>query len=154
MRLPDDTPRLGRLDDALQNHPGLFVRVDAAAGSVLYASAQFSFPAELIQAHGVDAGPAFFTWLQGERDFRADDHEIGLGAADELEDGGGVGGVDIEAFGLEGHAAVTGGDAHLGHPRTTEAGLEQGVFPAAGAEDEDVEFSLRSHVPTTAGCRV
>ncbi|MEN9473745.1 MAG: hypothetical protein RIS48_465 [Pseudomonadota bacterium] len=60
-----------RLDDALQNHPGLFVRVDDAAGSVLYASAQFSFPAELIQAHGVDAGPAFFTWLQGEREFRA-----------------------------------------------------------------------------------
>ena len=89
----------------------------------------------------------------GERDFRADDHEIGLGAADELEDGGGVGGVDIEAFGLEGHAAVTGGDAHLGHPRAAEAGLEQGVFTAAGAEDEDVEFSLRSHVPTTAGCR-
>ena len=60
-----------RLDDALQNHPGLFVRVDDAAGSVLYASAQFSFPAELVKAHGVDAGPAFFTWLQGEREFRA-----------------------------------------------------------------------------------
>ena len=62
---------MGRLDDALQNHPGLFVRVDEAAGSVLYASAQFSFPAELVKAHGVDAGPAFFTWLQGEREFRA-----------------------------------------------------------------------------------
>lgn len=60
-----------RLDDALQNHPGLFVRVDDAAGSVLYASAQFSFPAELVKAHGVDAGPAFFTWLQGEHEFRA-----------------------------------------------------------------------------------
>ncbi len=60
-----------RLDDALQNHPGLFVRVDDAAGSVLYASAQFSFPAELVRAHGVAAGPAFFTWLQGEREFRA-----------------------------------------------------------------------------------
>ena len=60
-----------RLDDALQNHPGLFVRVDAAAGSVLYASAQFSFPPELIRAHGVDAGPVFFAWLQGEREFRA-----------------------------------------------------------------------------------
>ena len=60
-----------RLDDALQNHPGLFVRVDAAAGSVLYASDRFSFPPELVRAHGVDSGPAFFTWLQGEREFRA-----------------------------------------------------------------------------------
>lgn len=60
-----------RLDDALQNHPGLFVRVDDAAGSVLYASAQFSFPSELVRAHGINAGPAFFTWLQGEREFRA-----------------------------------------------------------------------------------
>lgn len=60
-----------RLDDALQNHPGLFVRVDDAAGSVLYASAQFSFPAELVRAHGVDAVPVFFAWLQGEREFRA-----------------------------------------------------------------------------------
>ncbi|WP_306544196.1 heavy metal sensor histidine kinase [Malikia spinosa] len=60
-----------RLDDALQNHPGLFVRVDDAAGSVLYASAQFSFPSERVRAHGIDAGPAFFAWLQGEREFRA-----------------------------------------------------------------------------------
>ncbi len=60
-----------RLDDALQNHPGLFVRVDDAAGSVLYASAQFSFPPELVRAHGVDSGPVFFAWLQGEREFRA-----------------------------------------------------------------------------------
>ena len=89
----------------------------------------------------------------GERDFRADDHEVGLSATDEFEDGRRVGGVDVEALGFEGHAAVTGGDAHLGHAGAAEAGLEQGVFPAAGAEDEDVEFSLRSHVPTTAGCR-
>lgn len=60
-----------RLDDALQNHPGLFVRVDAAAGSVLYASDRFSFPPELVRAHGFDSGPAFFSWLQGEREFRA-----------------------------------------------------------------------------------
>lgn len=60
-----------RLDDALQNHPGLFVRVDDVAGSVLYASDRFSFPAELVSAHGVDSGLAFFTWLQGEREFRA-----------------------------------------------------------------------------------
>lgn len=60
-----------RLDDALQNHPGLFVRVDAAAGGVLYASDRFSFPPELVRAHGVDSGPVFFSWLQGEREFRA-----------------------------------------------------------------------------------
>jgi len=60
-----------RLDDALQNHPGLFVRVDAAAGSVLYASDRFSFPPELVRAHGFDSGLAFFSWLQGEREFRA-----------------------------------------------------------------------------------
>ena len=81
----------------------------------------------------------------GEGDFRPDDHEGGGRATDEFQDGGRVGGVDVEALGFEGHAAVTGGDADLGHAGAAEAGLEQSVFPAAGAEDEDVEFSLRSH---------
>lgn len=60
-----------QLELALQNHPGLFVRIDDAAGSVLYASDGFSFPAEARQAEGVDSGFALSTWRQGGREFRA-----------------------------------------------------------------------------------
>ncbi|MEO0002846.1 MAG: hypothetical protein RLZZ22_538, partial [Pseudomonadota bacterium] len=61
----------GRLDDALQNHPGLFVRVDDVAGLVLYASPSFSFPADLVAAGAVASEPALSTWRRGEREFRA-----------------------------------------------------------------------------------
>jgi len=90
----------------------------------------------------------------GERDLGSDDHEGRGRTTDEFQDGGWIGGVDLQALGLERHAAVTGSHADLGHAGAAEAGLKQGMLPTAGAEDEDVEFSLRSHVPTTAGCRV
>ena len=90
----------------------------------------------------------------GERDLGADDHKGGGRATDKFQDGGRVGGIDLQALGFKRHAAVAGGHADLGHAGAAEAGLEQGMLPTAGAEDEDVEFSLRSHVPTTAGCRV
>ena len=60
-----------QLELALQNHPGLFVRIDDSAGSVLYASDGFSFPAEVLKAEGVDSGFALLTWRQGGREFRA-----------------------------------------------------------------------------------
>ena len=60
-----------QLELALQNHPGLFVRIDDAAGSVLYASDDFSFPVEEGAAQGSDALPALSTWRQGGREFRA-----------------------------------------------------------------------------------
>lgn len=60
-----------RLELALQNHPGLFVRVDDLAGNVLYASDDFSFPAEAGAAQAGDALPALSTWRQGGREFRS-----------------------------------------------------------------------------------
>ena len=80
-----------------------------------------------------------------EGNLRADDHEIRGGPADELEDGGGVGGVDVEALGLERHPAVAGGDPDPGDAGAAEAGLEQRVLTAAGAKDENVEPILRCH---------
>lgn len=68
----DSASDLGRrLELALQNHPGLFVRVDDAAGSALYASDDFSFPAEIVKAEGGDNLPVLSTWRQGGREFRS-----------------------------------------------------------------------------------
>ena len=60
-----------QLELALQNHPGLFVRVDDSAGGVLYASDGFSFPADLPEAEGVDSGAALSSWRQDGREFRS-----------------------------------------------------------------------------------
>ena len=75
----------------------------------------------------------------GERALGPDDHEVGADAARERDHRGGIGGVDGEALRLERHAAVAGGDADGRHARAAQAGLEQGVLAAAGAEDEDVQ---------------
>jgi two-component system heavy metal sensor histidine kinase CusS len=60
-----------RLDDALQNHPDLFVRVDGAADRVLYASARFSFPKAVFSAGADQTAPAFSSWHDDRREYRA-----------------------------------------------------------------------------------
>lgn len=60
-----------RLDDALQKHPDLFVRVDNAADGVVYSSARFSFPEAVVKAASAQAAPAFSTWQDDRREYRA-----------------------------------------------------------------------------------
>lgn len=63
----------GRMDDALIGHPHLGVRLSAPDGSLLYASADASFPAEefpLRLAEGLPASPAITTWHHGRHAFR------------------------------------------------------------------------------------
>lgn len=60
-----------RLDDALQNHPDLFVRVDDAADRVLYSTASFRFPEAIVSAAPGTAAPALSSWQDDSREYRA-----------------------------------------------------------------------------------
>ena len=63
----------GRMDDALIGHPHLGVRLSAPDGSLLYASADATFPAEefpLKLAQGLPDSPAIATWRHGNHAFR------------------------------------------------------------------------------------
>ena len=59
-----------RLEDSLQNHPGLYVQIDDQAGASLYASAAFRFPASLASSPGGLSQEAFSTWRDGDREYR------------------------------------------------------------------------------------
>lgn len=61
----------GRLDEALQNHPDLFVRVDHAADRVVYSSARFSFPEAVVNAAAGTTTGAFSSWRDDRREYRA-----------------------------------------------------------------------------------
>ena len=60
-----------RLDDALQNHPGLYVQIDDPLGTSLYASVAFRFPDALVKKPSGLAPNAFSTWRDGDREYRA-----------------------------------------------------------------------------------
>ncbi|MCW5590590.1 MAG: heavy metal sensor histidine kinase [Burkholderiales bacterium] len=63
----------GRMDDALIGHPHLGVRLSASDGTLLYASADATFPAEefpLRLAEGLPTSPAIATWRHGRHSFR------------------------------------------------------------------------------------
>ena len=63
----------GKMDDALIGHPHLGVRLSAPEGSLLYASADASFPAEefpLRLSEGLPSSPAITTWRHGSHAFR------------------------------------------------------------------------------------
>ncbi len=60
-----------RLDDALQNHPDLFVRVDHTADRVVYSSARFHFPEAIVNATAGTTVPVFSTWQDDSREYRA-----------------------------------------------------------------------------------
>jgi two-component system heavy metal sensor histidine kinase CusS len=63
----------GRMDDALIGHPHLGVRLSAPDGSLLYASADATFPAEefpLKLAQGLPGSPTIATWRHGNHAFR------------------------------------------------------------------------------------
>lgn len=60
-----------RLDDALQNHPGLYVQIDEPSGTSLYASAAFRFPDTLVKHPSGLAPDGFSNWRDGDRVYRA-----------------------------------------------------------------------------------
>jgi len=63
----------GRVDDALVGHSHLGVRLSAPDGTLLYASAEVSFPAEdfpLRLTEGLPASPSIATWRHGEHSYR------------------------------------------------------------------------------------
>ena len=63
----------GRMDDALIGHPHLGVRLSAPDGTLLYASADASFPADefpLQLAKGLPDSPSIATWQHGAHAFR------------------------------------------------------------------------------------
>jgi len=61
----------GRLDDALQSHPGLFVRIADADGVVWYASPSFAFPDGVLRASADTASRGIVTWTADEHAYRA-----------------------------------------------------------------------------------
>ena len=63
----------GRMDDALVGHPHLGVRISTPTGSLVYASADASFPAEefpLRLGDGLPTPPSIATWKHGMHAFR------------------------------------------------------------------------------------
>lgn len=70
-KVTSSTALQGRLVDALQNHPGLYVRIDNQAGASLYSSAAFSFPESLVRNPTRFSEEAISTWRDGEREYRA-----------------------------------------------------------------------------------
>lgn len=60
----------GRLSDALQSHPGLFVRIEDANRAVWYASPLFQFPARILDAPAKRASENLLTWLADNREYR------------------------------------------------------------------------------------
>lgn len=59
-----------RLEDAVQHHQGLGVRVAQHSGAVLYASAALPFPSAVVSAPPAPDG-ALATWQDGARSYRA-----------------------------------------------------------------------------------
>jgi two-component system, OmpR family, heavy metal sensor histidine kinase CusS len=61
-----------RLQEALQNHPGLFVRVSQLDASVvLFQSADFVFPPSLLDGTSASPANALTVWRQGAQELRA-----------------------------------------------------------------------------------
>jgi two-component system, OmpR family, heavy metal sensor histidine kinase CusS len=60
-----------RLDEALLHHPGLFVRVQDGAGALLYASASFSFPADVGEQLAESQADAILTWTREGHEYHA-----------------------------------------------------------------------------------
>ena len=70
----DITPRLS---DALQNHPGLFVRVGKLkSNEVAFESTNFQFPLGMLEARQSLAGDGLFTWQTAGQEFRALTREV------------------------------------------------------------------------------
>lgn len=66
-----------RLSDALQNHPGLYVRVGKLnSDEVAFQSADFQFPQEVLTARQPLASESLFTWRISEQEFRALAREV------------------------------------------------------------------------------
>lgn len=59
-----------RLEDSLQNHPGLHVQIDDRAGVPLYASSAFRFPEWLVRPPTGLSQQAVTTWRDGEQEYR------------------------------------------------------------------------------------
>jgi two-component system heavy metal sensor histidine kinase CusS len=60
----------GRLDDALQNHPDLSVRIDSQAGTPLYTSTAWRFPALPVTSPAEFSQDTPLTVHDGEREYR------------------------------------------------------------------------------------
>jgi two-component system heavy metal sensor histidine kinase CusS len=60
-----------RLEDSLQNHPGLYVQIDDQAGASLFASSAFRFPDWLVRPPAGLSLQAVTTWRDGEQEYRA-----------------------------------------------------------------------------------
>ncbi|HEX5785241.1 MAG TPA: HAMP domain-containing protein, partial [Burkholderiaceae bacterium] len=60
----------GRLNDALQSHPGLYVRIDGADGLVLYDTAAFQFPPALLQQPPAAVGQHTSAWHDGQASYQ------------------------------------------------------------------------------------
>ncbi|MFT7116548.1 MAG: two-component system heavy metal sensor histidine kinase CusS [Rhodoferax sp.] len=60
-----------RLDRALQNHPGLLVRIDHLSGVPLYVSAAIDIPEVLLKAAVQSPTATFLTWHDGQQTYRA-----------------------------------------------------------------------------------
>lgn len=73
----------------------------------------------------------------GEGGFGADNDQTGVDFAGEGEDGGGVAGIDGAGFGFGCDTAIARGDDGALDGGTAQTSFEEGVFPAAGAEDKD-----------------
>jgi len=66
-----------RLQDALQNHPGLFVRVSQVnTGAVLFQSADFQFPPSMIEETQSPSGNELTVWRRGQEELRAMTREV------------------------------------------------------------------------------
>lgn len=66
-----------RLSDALQNHPGLFVRVSAVnSDQVAFLSADFQFPRQMLESKQPSNGGGMFTWQVAGQEFRALTREV------------------------------------------------------------------------------
>ncbi|QEI09130.1 heavy metal sensor histidine kinase [Pigmentiphaga aceris] len=61
----------GRLDDALQSHPGLYVRIADADGAVWYASPSFRFPDCILNRSAAALSGNIFNWTADGKTYRA-----------------------------------------------------------------------------------
>jgi two-component system heavy metal sensor histidine kinase CusS len=66
-----------RLSDALQNHPGLFVRVGAVnSDQAAFQSADFQFPRQMLEPKKTTNVGGLFTWQVADQEFRALTREV------------------------------------------------------------------------------
>lgn len=66
--LPQDLRE--RLNDALQNHPGLYVRIEGGDGRLLYDTAAFRFPAALLQQAPTESSSHMLSWSVQHSEYR------------------------------------------------------------------------------------